>query len=226
MKISLKQTGKRYNYEWIFRNLDFTFHAGNSYAILGANGSGKSTLLQIISGSIVPSAGEINYSLTPNPSTKERGTVSADSLDNFSEEKIIPSENIFRYLSISTPYLELPEEMTLTELLHFHSGFKKFRDNVSVKELIEISGLKKTSDAFIKNFSSGMKQRVKLLLAILSDTPLLLLDEPTTNLDEAGVQWWKNLMLTHTKNRLVIIASNMEREYEQCEERLMIGDYK
>ena len=152
----------------------------------------------------------------------EGETYATDSL----EEKIIPSENIFRYLSISTPYLELPEEMTLTELLHFHSGFKKFRENISVNELIDISGLKKTSEVFIKNYSSGMKQRVKLLLAIMSDTPLLLLDEPTTNLDEAGVQWWKNLMLAHTKNHLVIIASNMEREFEMCEERLMIGDYK
>lgn len=205
MKISLKATGKRYNYEWIFRNLDFTFQSDKSYAILGANGSGKSTLLQVIAGNIIPSTGEIFYR---------------------ENENTIEPENFYQHITIASPYLELPEEMTLQELLHFHSGFKKFKLQLSFTDIIELSGFGKSSLRQIKHYSSGMKQRAKLMLAILSDTPVLLLDEPTTNLDEQGVQWWKNLMNQYTKNRLVIIASNIEREYESCDEKILIADYK
>ncbi|MEI7801791.1 MAG: ABC transporter ATP-binding protein [Bacteroidota bacterium] len=205
MKISLKATGKRYNYEWIFRNLDFTFQSDKSYAILGANGSGKSTLLQVIAGNIIPSTGEIFY---------------------HENENTIEPENFYQYITIASPYLELPEEMTLQELLHFHSGFKKFKSQLSFSDMIELSGFGKSSTRQIKHYSSGMKQRAKLMLAILSDTPVLLLDEPTTNLDEQGVQWWKNLMNEYAKNRLVIIASNIEREYDNCDEKILIADYK
>ena len=205
MKISLKATGKRYNYEWIFRNLDFTFQSGKSYAILGANGSGKSTLLQVIAGNIIPSSGEIVY------------------LEN---ETTIQPENFFQHITIASPYLELPEEMTLLELLQFHSGFKKFKNQLSFSSILELSGFGKSSLRQIKHYSSGMKQRAKLLLAILSDTPVLLLDEPTTNLDEQGVQWWKNLMHQYSHNRIVIIASNIEREFENCNEKILIENYK
>ena len=205
MKISLKATGKRFNYEWIFRNLDFTFQSGKSYAILGNNGSGKSTLLQVIAGNIIPSAGEIFYQ---------------------KNEKNIEPENFYQHITIASPYLELPEEMTLQELLQFHSGFKKFKENLSFNSILELSGFGKSSLRQIKHYSSGMKQRAKLMLAILSDTPVLLLDEPTTNLDEQGVQWWKNTMKQYSENRIVIIASNIEREFENCDEKILIADYK
>ncbi|GDX51649.1 hypothetical protein LBMAG27_06960 [Bacteroidota bacterium] len=205
MKITLKSIGKRYNYEWIFRNLNSTFQSEKSYAILGPNGSGKSTMLQVIAGNIIPSTGEIFY---------------------FENENKIEPENFYKYISIAAPYLELPEEMTLEELLHFHSGFKKFYQNLSIPNIIQLSGFERSVSRQIKHYSSGMKQRAKLLLAIFSETSVLLLDEPTTNLDEQGVLWWKNLMNQFTKNRLVIIASNIEREYEACDEKILIGDYK
>ncbi len=205
MKITLKSAGKRYNYEWIFRNLNSTFQTDKSYAILGPNGSGKSTLLQVVAGNIIPSTGEIFYS---------------------ENEKIIEPENFFQYISIAAPYLELPEEMTLEELLQFHSGFKKFNSNLSIKNIIQLSGFEKSFDRQIKQYSSGMKQRAKLMVAIFSESPILLLDEPTTNLDEQGVQWWKGLMSQYAKKRLVIIASNIEREYEACDEKIILADYK
>ncbi len=205
MKITLKSAGKRYNYEWIFQNLNSSFQSDKSYAILGPNGSGKSTLLQIIAGNIVPSTGEIFY---------------------FENENKIEPENFYRHISLAAPYLELPEEMTLEELLQFHSGFKKFHRNLSIQHIIQLSGFEKSSARQLKNFSSGMKQRAKLMLAIFSDTPILLLDEPTTNLDEQGVLWWKNQMNNYSKNRLVIIASNIEREHEACDEKILIADFK
>ena len=205
MKITLKSAGKRYNYEWIFRNLNSTFQSDKSYAILGPNGSGKSTMLQVIAGNIIPSTGEIFY---------------------FENENKIDPEKFYQHISIAAPYLELPEEMNLEELLRFHSGFKKFHRNLSIHNIIQLSGFEKSSSRQIKHYSSGMKQRAKLMLAIFSETPVLLLDEPTTNLDEQGVRWWKNLMNQYAKNRLVIIASNIEREYEACDEKILIADFK
>ena len=113
MLISLSNLGKRYNYEWIFRNLTFTFESGTSYAILGHNGSGKSTLLTIISGHNLPSEGELSYSLSNQP---------------------IAPESAFRHLSLTAPYLELVEEFTLQEMLAFHVNFKPLRHNISQQQ--------------------------------------------------------------------------------------------
>ncbi len=205
MKIILKSVGKKYNYDWIFNHLNFTFELGKSYALLGQNGCGKSTLIQIIAGSIIPSAGEVTY---------------------IKNGKNIDPDIFFKHISFAAPYMELPEEMTLTELLQFHSGFKNCIKNFTLQEIINSSGIKNYATRQIKFYSSGMKQRVKLLMALLFESDIILLDEPTTNLDEQGVQWWKNLMLQHSKNRIVIIASNMEREYENCDFKIMMTDYK
>lgn len=205
MTITLSKAGRRYNYEWIFRNLDYTFQSGKMYAILGPNGSGKSTLLQTIAGSLSLSEGEIEYNHS---------------------ERIISSELLFRYLSLCAPYLELPEEFTLKEILKFQSGFKTFTKELHEERIIDLVGLKKDRNKQIRFYSSGMKQRVKLALATLADTPLLLLDEPTTNLDENGVSWYQDIVQQFSANRLVIICSNQLREYEFCNVRLAITDYK
>lgn len=205
MTITLSKAGRRYNYEWIFRNLDYTFQSDKMYAVLGPNGSGKSTLLQTIAGSLSLSEGKIEYSHSG---------------------KNISSEMIFSYLSLCAPYLELPEEFTLTEILKFQSGFKSFTKETNEERIIDLVGLKKDRDKQIRFYSSGMKQRVKLALAILADTPLLLLDEPTTNLDENGVRWYQDIVQQFSTNRLVIICSNQLREYEFCNIRIDITDYK
>lgn len=205
MTISLEKTGKRFNYEWIFRKIDFTFEKGNRYAILGPNGSGKSTLLQIIAGSLTQSEGKIHYSLN------------GQSLAN---------ENVFRYLSLATPYLELIEEYTLAELLHFQKEFKPFLNNISIEAIAKAVQLENALHKQIRYFSSGMKQRAKLAQAIFADTPLLLLDEPCTNLDEAGIQLYHDLLMQFTTNKLVIISSNDVQEYSACNRYLHITDYK
>jgi ABC-type multidrug transport system ATPase subunit len=204
MQINLSNLGKRYNYEWIFRNLTYTFEAGNSYAILGHNGSGKSTLLTIIAGHNLISEGEIVYSVN---------------------DKLIEPEEAYRYLSLTAPYLELIEEFTLIEMLAFHTRFKNLRNNLSNLELIEIMGLKKSSNKYVKDFSSGMKQRLKLGLAIYTDTPLLLLDEPTTNLDEEGIMWYQKHIDMNKEGRLIIVGSNIKHEYAFCEHHLRISDF-
>jgi ABC-type multidrug transport system ATPase subunit len=205
MEIVLDKVGRRFNREWIFKNIKYSFQSGRSYAILGINGSGKSTLLQILSGSLSPSSGKITYTLSG---------------------KEIPVEDIYSHLSISAPYLELIEDFTLAETLKFHFNFKKRLDEIPDARIVEILNMQSSRDKEIKYFSSGMKQRVKFILALLSDTEILLLDEPTSNMDDEGVAWYHHLINTYTKNRLVIVCSNQAEEYKFCQEKIVIADYK
>ncbi len=208
MKISLINAGKRFNRDWIFRKINYEFVSGKSYAITGPNGSGKSTLLQMIGGAITQSEGEIKYHAN---NAASNGTTEAD--------------QAFKYLSIAAPYLELVNEMTLAEFLDFHQKFKPFFSQFTVKRIISLIGLENATGKQIRYFSSGMKQRVKLAQAILSDVPCVLLDEPCTNLDTNGIQLYLQLINDYCKDRLVIISSNDLIEYEFCEERILITDF-
>ncbi len=205
MEIILENVGRRFNREWIFKNINYTFCSGKSYAILGINGSGKSTLLQILCGSLSPSQGKIAYQ---------------------QNKKAIDTEHIFQQVSIAAPYLELIEDFTLSEAIHFHFQFKKPLDKISSKEIIHLLGMESSKNKQVKYFSSGMKQRLKLVLAFLSDTPLLFLDEPCSNLDNQGITWYHQLVSSYSKDRLVIVCSNQEVEYDFCENQLKIADYK
>lgn len=205
MRIVAEKLGKRFNREWIFRNLDFTFESGNTYAITGANGSGKSTLLQILWGQLPQSIGAVTY----QSNTKE-----------------IPITEIFQYVSMATPYMDLIDEFTLTEMVKFHFKFKKVRGNHSIDELVKLMELTHAQDKLISNFSSGMKQRLKLALAFYSDTPLIFLDEPSTNLDKKSTQWYLENLSSLPKESLVFIASNQEHEYPEDSIKLDIMRYK
>ncbi|TCD27659.1 ABC transporter ATP-binding protein [Pedobacter psychrodurus] len=204
MKIALNNAGRRFNKEWIFRNLSTEFTSGNSYAILGPNGSGKSTLLSVLTGSLSPSEGEIS----------------------FSDTKEIPVEKIYKYISLAAPYLELVETFTLKESIDFHFKFKNFAPGLDSKKLITVLGLEKAANKEIKYFSSGMKQRTKLALACCTDTPILFLDEPTSNLDVQGISWYRELIENFGKDRLTIIGSNQIQEYDFCTNQIQISDYK
>ena len=211
MTISLINTGKRFNRDWIFRHLNFQFAAGMAYAITGPNGSGKSTLLQVIGGALSPSEGKVEYI------TKK---------DHLDTGNPLNPENVYLHLSLAAPYLELIEEMTLLEFLHFHQQFKPLLASPAIPDIIRLIGLEKASHKQIRYFSSGMKQRVKLAQSVFSDTPVLLLDEPCTNLDAEGVALYQHLITTYCKNRLIIVSSNDEMEYAFCNEQLDINHYK
>jgi len=208
MQITLTNTGKRYNREWIFRHCSFTFTPEKNYAITGPNGSGKSTLLQVIAGATLHNEGTIEYLATGN------GQRATDSMQHY------------KSISIAAPYLELIEEMTAKETLEFHAKFKSLNSSLSIEEMLKIVGLEKAVNKQLRYFSSGMKQRLKLAQAFFSTTPVLLLDEPTTNLDADGIALYQNLVSNYTKDRLVIVSSNVKEEYGFCEEIISIADYK
>lgn len=205
MYIQLEQIGKKYNREWIFRGLSYTFQAGKKYAITGPNGAGKSTLLQTIAGSTVLSEGSIKYSIDG--------------------QEILP-ENAFTSLSICAPYLTLIEEMTALEFLAFHESFKCFMPGITPDTALEIIGLTSAANKQIRYFSSGMKQRIKLAQAIFSDVPVLFLDEPCTNLDETGYALYQSLIQNYASHKLIIVSSNDKAEYHFCEEVIDIKNYK
>lgn len=205
LKIQLHEASKRFQYEWIFKNLNLQLAQGDSLAITGGNGSGKSTLLKCISGAIPISSGKITF---------------------LSEGSEIPETDWYKSLSISAPYLELPEEFSLLELINFHFRFKSPLNQIQPKELIEILYLEQHLSKPVSNFSSGMKQRLKLGLALFSDVPLVLLDEPTSNLDKKGIAWYSKLIQNYQNNRTLIVCSNEPREYEFCLQKLALEDFK
>ncbi len=206
-QIVLEDVGKRFRYEWIFRNLSKTFNSGHIYALLGSNGSGKSTLMKILSGHLSPSKGQISFQVSGKKQDED---------------------SIFKHISYAAPYIELIEELTLTEMIQFHIKFKPLSNDLKTSDLISILRFEKSHNKEIRYFSSGMKQRLKLALAICSDSPLLLLDEPTTNLDAQGIAWYRQLISRFTEgaNRLTIVASNIEHDYDFCDETLNIEDFK
>jgi len=204
MQITLNNVGKRFNREWIFRKFSYQFQQGKSYAITGSNGSGKSTLLQVIAGSLTHNEGSIELK---------------------NDQQSTTNEQLYTQISIAAPYLELIEEMTAKEMLQFHTQFKPLVA-LPVEEILKTVGLQNAIHKQIRYYSSGMKQRLKLAQAFFSDTPVLLLDEPTTNLDAEGIALYQQLISNYTSNKLVIVSSNDTEEYAFCGAVIRIGDYK
>jgi ABC-type multidrug transport system ATPase subunit len=205
MTISLSDAGKRFNRDWIFRHFTYTFEEGGSYAITGSNGSGKSTLLQVLSGSMHFNEGVMNY---------------------HTADGAIQHEDVFQHIAICAPYLEVVEEMTFIELLDFHQQFKPFLPGITSTAIVAELGLEKAAQKQIRYYSSGMKQRVKLAQCIFSDTAVVLLDEPCTNLDSTGIALYQELIKKYCSKRLVIVSSNDEVEYSFCKQRINLSDYK
>lgn len=193
MKIILENISKRFNTEFIFKNVNLEFEISKSYAIVGGNGTGKSTLMGIVSGYSSPSKGKVIY--------------------NDSQNKIIDVDEIFKYISFTAPYIDLVEEFTLRELFKFYFQLSKLQQGESFENFVQYLYLESAVDKQIKNFSSGMKQRLKLGLSFFTEKPILLLDEPTTNLDEKGIAWYLEALTQRSKNKLLIISSNIAQEY-------------
>ena len=206
MQITLQNLGKRFNREWIFRNVNLTLGAGESYVFVGPNGSGKSTILQVLMGAMPHTEGTILYKKN--------------------ESEIIEIDVWYQHLALAAPYLELIEEFTLNELLDFHQNFKPFKRGISKTVFFENLELQPAQNKPVKYFSSGMKQRLKLGLALYSDVPVVLLDEPTANLDARWSAWYKEQVQHLAASQLLIICSNVPAEYDFCSNVISLENYK
>jgi len=205
MQIILEELSKKYNRDWIFRGINKSIETGSPLAITGPNGSGKSTLMLIISGWTIPSSGMISY---------------------YKNDSKIRDDEIYRDIDFVAPYTELIEELTLEEFLNFHFKFKSLQFELTVEDIIQKANLDKERRKYIRNFSSGMKQRLKLALGFYSSCPVLLLDEPTTNLDNYNKKWYFEEIKTVFENKILIIASNQPEEYNFAVDFIKIKDYK
>lgn len=205
MQIQLSSIGKRYRLEWIFKNVNYVFQSKEAYAIVGPNGSGKSTLMRLLSGYLSPTKGTVSFELAENT---------------------ISQEAIYKYISYAAPYIDLIEELTLREHLALHAQFKPYYEGITVEKIIDLLAFNKSAEKPIQFFSSGMKQRLKLALAICSRSDLLLLDEPTTNLDLQGMEWYKQLIQQFGADRTIIVASNIEEDFSFCTQKIDILAYK
>jgi len=204
--IKLSSAGKKFGREWIFRKVNLDIAAGQKIAILGLNGSGKSTLLQALTGYLTLNEGELTYSIN--------------------QEKI-EEEKLYAYISLASPYLELVEDFTLQEQIEHAAIYKAFSNKLTTENIVELSGLAAHKDKYIKLFSSGMKQRLKLTLAILADAPILFLDEPTTNLDATVIDWYKNMIANYALHKTIVVCSNsIKDEYSFCDKVITMEDFK
>ncbi len=201
-ELQVTDLGKRFGRQWLFQNVSFLMQYGKTYALVGNNGSGKSTLLQLIYGYQTPSKGQVSCVIN---------------------QQSVSVAQLIQYASYVAPYLDLPEELTLEEQLHFHFQFKPLRKGVSIDEVIKAAWLEESRHKKIKHFSSGMKQRVKLAQAFYAETPLLFLDEPCTNLDAKGIAWYREHVQALQTERLIVIASNQTFEYDFAHEQIMVG---
>ena len=191
MRITLNKVGKRFNKEWIIKNLSLDIPSQSSLSITGANGSGKSTLIKLISAYMEPTSGNVQY---------------------FKNEKKWPIESIPYTIGLATPYLNLIEEFSLKEHLEFHFKFRK--TPLTIDEIIKKLNFQFSIDKKIKDFSSGMKQRLKLALAIYGENQLIVLDEPTSNLDQEGIEWYRSEIQQKMGTCTIIVASNQPQEYD------------
>ncbi|MFZ9943688.1 MAG: ABC transporter ATP-binding protein [Bacteroidia bacterium] len=187
--IELVGAAKFFNGRAVFQNMHVTLQKGEAWSITGPNGSGKSTLIKVLGGFTGLSEGKIHWQAHDHP------VVNAD---------------IYQYCSLAAPYLELFESFTLEENIRFYGSLKGFRHDMGDSDVMEFIGLKHAANKPIRDFSSGMKQRTKLGLAYCADTDILLLDEPLTNLDSKGYEWYRNIPDDYIKSRIVVVGSNLE----------------
>lgn len=201
MKIVAENIYKRYIAKYIIKDFNFTFESGKCYGISGPNGSGKSTIIQILCGFLSPTKGTLSFQVN---------------------NKDVSRNDVFRHLTIVAPYIELDMELTPTEIFNHLKKFKDYQID-TVEELLELSNLNGNANKQLKHFSSGMNQRFELAMAMLADADLILLDEPTSFLDEQSKTWWADLLKEHTQNKTVIIASNDKFDLIQTTEVISLS---
>ena len=200
--IVLEGLQKKFGKQHILQDVSYTFQTGSKTVILGSNGSGKSTLIKILSGSLEATEGSPVY-------TFEGSNVTAKSAG--------------LHVGIAAPYVALNPMFSLKETLAFHEQFCPFPEGFKLTDWLYKAGLAAHEDKRLSTFSSGMLQRVRLLLAVANDRPLLLLDEPLSNLDAEGVQFYTELIRSFALSKTIIVGSNYQKdEYAYCTDELLL----
>jgi heme exporter protein A len=204
--VQIENLVKYFGRRLVFSEMNFSFSSGSIYGVSGPNGSGKSTLVKIISNIISPTRGKVIHKL---------------------DDKNITHENLHNHIGFVSPYLFLYDEFSAEEnLIHFSNirgiKFEKERSDILLSKL----NLFDRKDDLVRGYSSGMKQRLKFIFALLHHPQLVILDEPTSNLDNDGKEKVYELIKEEAKSNLVIIASNEDSDLQLCKEIINIENYK
>jgi heme exporter protein A len=205
---SVEATGlnKSFGRRLIFNDLEFKFNKAGVYGVSGPNGSGKSTLVKIIAGIIAPSKGKIIHNL---------------------DNKLIAEEQLHNYIGFVSPYLVLYEEFSTYENLNLFAEIRGIKFNKErVDYLLNKFLLFNRKEDLLKTYSSGMKQRVKFIFALMHSPNLLILDEPTSNLDDEGKNSVYELVKEEGEKNIVLIASNEKSDIELCGDIVYLEKYK
>lgn len=203
--LTLQNLTKSFGRRLIFKEINYEFKSGLVFGLAGKNGSGKSTLAKILSGIISPTSGKVVHKLN---------------------NKVIEPDNLHNHLGFVSPYLVLYDEFSAEEnFIHFFKIRGMKVDNERIKNLLNDFGLYDRKNDLLKTYSSGMKQRIKTIFALLHSPELLILDEPTSNLDISGKEKIYETIKKQSENRLIIIASNEESDLNQCNEIIYIEKY-
>ncbi len=213
IELSCENLEKRFSNKLIFKNLSFRLTNSSSLVITGRNGTGKSTLIKVISNLIRESNGKKWISIN---------------------DKVIDTDQHYLNIGLIAPYINLYDELTGFENLEFFNKLKFNRNNNGEEEnthdklkyLLDKVNLYKRRNDLLKNYSSGMKQRLKLAFAILNDPLILLMDEPRTNLDEEGINVVYDIAEKQKEKGILIIATNENEDTKLCTESINIENYK
>lgn len=199
--------GKRYANNWILKKVNFTFQSGNVYSVKGPNGSGKSTLLKILIGYLSPSFGAVNYLLDDS-------------------NRPLYRDNIYKHITIAAPYIDLIDHFSVSEMITFSYKIKPFIKKMTPQDVMDFTYLKQHKDLMVDEMSSGMLQRLKIGLAIFTDSKAVFLDEPGTNLDDKAKQWYKDLIQSELNGRTLIIASNESEDFAFKSQEFKLLNFK
>lgn len=204
--LKVKELKKTFNRRLVFNNLNFEVESGEKIVITGKNGSGKSTLLKILSGVLTESSGSFEYLVN---------------------NQRIDREEIYKIVGLVSPYLVLYDEFTAFENLKLFSRIRNIKiDDDQINQILERVGLTERQNDLVRTYSSGMKQRIKYASAILHNPYVLLLDEPTSNLDVEGKSFVDDLIFNFRKDGIVLIATNETEDFKYGQRIINLDDYK
>jgi len=204
--LTVESINKTFGRRLIFSGINFKLDSSTIFGISGPNGSGKSTLVKIIANIISPSSGKLVHNLN--------GTE-------------IKPEKLHNHIGLVSPYLVLYDEFSAYENLNYFSEIRGISfDKEKVDKLLNKFLLYNRKDDLVKTYSSGMKQRLKFIFALMHSPQLIILDEPTSNLDDEGKEVVYELVKKEAKKNIVIIASNEKTDLSLCSETIDLKNYK
>jgi heme exporter protein A len=201
--IKVDRITKHFQWRVVLDDVSFSLQAPGSLVITGPNGSGKTTLVRILAGLLSPTSGEINYIVNQQQRSPE---ASRD------------------FIGLVGPYLQFYRDLSAWENMYFIARAKSGKaDEQRIKALLAMVGLKKREHDLLKTYSSGMLQRMKYAAALYHSPEILILDEPTANLDDAGKKIVHEIIDQQKQQGIVIIATNEPEELSLGEQHLDVA---